>query len=885
MIQVKKIGMDYLEQPMGVIELPQFNWVVQSDKKNVKQESYRLQLSKENSFAHLLFDTEWVKSEQSAQIVLEQVPLQSATRYFVRVQISDGEEQSEWSETASFVTGLLSLAEWKAQFISAETKADFAQMNGTLVRGQFFVEEEKEIQEAYAYTTALGLYTCFLNGEKVGEDEMAPGWTSYHRRLMYQTYDITNQLKKGKNILGAMLGVGWYKGKMGFLEEINNYGMQTAFLGQLCIRYTDGTRQIVVSDECFRASDSAVLFSDIYDGEYYDSRQEQQGWATEAFDETAWRAVEIVEYDKAALVPQAGTRVKVMNELPAIKVWVTKEGDSVVDFGQNLTGRIAFKVKGKAGERVELHCFETLDANGNVYTANLRTAKQTITYICKGEEEEYYHPYFTFQGFRYAKIVSYPGVAQAENFIAQVIHSDMEETGTFACSNADLNQLQHNIVWGLKGNFLDVPTDCPQRNERLGWTGDAQIFCRTASYLKNTYTFFSKWLQDLAADQTEEGGVPHVVPDIITGKESTDWLVKQGTHSAAGWADAAVINPFMLYQTYGDKKILEQQYESMKAWITFMTEHAVDGIWTYRLQFGDWVALDAEEGSYFGATPLELTCTAYYAYSTEIMAKVAEVLAKEEDALYYKKLHASVVETFHRHFFDENGGMTAETQTAHILALYFQLTPEKWVKKTAEKLVDLLEKENGHLVTGFMGTPYFCHALSQNGYTKEAYELLLKDDFPSWLYQVKAGATTVWEHWDGMKPDGTMWSPDMNSFNHYAYGAIGEWLYRVVAGIEWEEGAQAVGYKKSIIAPHIGGGLTEVDAAFESVYGQIAVKWSVVSKEEVHLTVKIPVNTTSTIRLIGATKIIDGDGISFDLVNGILESGVGSGTYHFKYLI
>lgn len=882
MLQVKKIKIDYLEQPMGVVEAPQLHWIIESDKKNVRQESYRLQVSKHSSFAEKLFDTNTVTSQQSAQVVLDEFVLESATRYYVRVRVSDGIEDSEWSDGATFVTGLLRQEEWNARFISAETSKDFDKMNGTLVRGSFLVED-KEIEEAYAYTTALGLYECYLNGEKVGVDEMAPGWTSYHHRLQYQTYDVTRSIAAGENVFGAMLGVGWYKGKMGFIEDINNYGKQTAFLGQIHIRYADGTIQIIGTDEQFKASDSAIVFSDIYDGEYYDARREQTGWLTKDFDTSSWRGVDIVSYPMNTLVPQLGASVQVIEELPAIKLWTTKEGDQVLDFGQNLTGRIALCVRGKAGDKVILRCFETLDAKGNVYTANLRSAKQTITYICKGEGEEYYHPHFTFQGFRYAQIISYPSHTIAADFVAQVMHSNMEETGTFVCSNADLNQLQHNIVWGLKGNFLDVPTDCPQRNERLGWTGDAQIFCRTASYLKNTYTFFYKWLQDVAADQTKEGGVPHIVPDIITDKEPTDWLVKQGTHSAAGWADAAVINPYVLCQTYGDTKILRKQYQSMKAWISFMTNHATDGIWTYRLQFGDWVALDAQEGSYFGATPLELTCTAYYAYSTGLMVKVARALGEEQDARYYQELYDSIVDTFHRHFFDEEGNMIASTQTAHILALYFQLVPEKWIDKTAKNLVKLLEQEKGHLVTGFMGTPYFCHALSQNGYTKEAYDLLLKEDFPSWLYQVKAGATTVWEHWDGIKPDGTMWSPDMNSFNHYAYGAIGEWLYRVVAGIEWDENSP--GYKHSIIAPHIGGGLNEVEATFESVYGQIKVHWRVFKTGVVDLVVIIPVNTTSSICLIGGQDIIQNDGIAFVAKEGTLEGSVGSGTYHFIYTL
>jgi len=397
----------------------------------------------------------------------------------------------------------------------------------------------------------------------------------------------------------------------------------------------------------------------------------------------------------------------------------------------------------------------------------------------------------------------------------------------------------------------------------------------------NTYTFYSKWLKDLEADQTPEGGVAHVVPDILTGKADDDRLLKDGTHSAAAWGDAAVINPWTLYLTFGDKAVIENQYESMKGWIGFMQDHAVDGIWNYKLQFGDWVALDAEEGSYFGATPNDLTCTAYYAYSTGLFAKMAAVIGNIEDAEKYSSLYNDIVKGYQSHFFDENGSLTAQTQTAHILSLYFSLVPDAYIEKTVEGLLRLLDKEDGHLVTGFVGTPYFCHALSQNGHTKEAYDLLLKEDFPSWLYQVKMGATTIWEHWDGLKPDGTMWSPDMNSFNHYAYGAIGEWLYRVAAGIEIDE--KNPGYKHSIIYPHIGGNLDFVDASYNSVYGPVDVKWSS-DENEVTLKVSVPHNTTADIILDQATRVTDAAGLDFSPKGSNFAARAGSGDYVIRFI-
>ena len=529
---------------------------------------------------------------------------------------------------------------------------------------------------------------------------------------------------------------------------------------------------------------------------------------------------------------------------------------------------------------IELYCFEVLDKDGNVYLDNLREAKAAMKYTFAREEAITWNPTFTYMGFQYALIVSYPGQPKVENFTACTLHSDMSSNGMLECSNPLLNQLHHNFLWGLKSNFLDVPTDCPQRDERLGWTGDAQIFCRTATYLMNTYTFYKKWLRDLEVDQTPEGGVPHVIPNIEEGRTDGNWLLSQGAHSAAAWADAAIINTWTMYLMYGDKAILERQYKSMKGWIDFMHAHAVDYIWNYKLQFGDWVALDAEEGSYFGATPNDLTCTAYYAYSTGLFAKMAKVLGKEDVAAEYEALYQKIVNKFQETFFDAEGNMTAQTQTAHIVALYFQLTPKKYIQKTVEGLKRLLDKENGHLVTGFVGTPYFCHALSQNHCLNEAYDLLLKEDFPSWLYQVKKGATTIWEHWDGMKDDGSMWSADMNSFNHYAYGAIGEWMYRAMAGIEAD--SENPGFKHAILYPRIGGNLKYTEGTYHSIYGKVGVRWET-DGNQITLTVEIPVNTTAEIRLDQAKAVKENDGLVFKAAEDYMYAETGSGVYKIVF--
>ncbi|MDY3918028.1 MAG: family 78 glycoside hydrolase catalytic domain [Candidatus Limivivens sp.] len=875
MITVKKILMDYETVQSGIGHMPQFGWIIESSERNVKQEAYRLQIAEDEAFEQVIYDSGRVVSEESAHVEVEGVSLQSLTKYFVRVQVKAAGEESGFC-TSSFLTAILDQSQWRAEFVSSETEADADNSRGTCVRKEFRVT--KPVKNAYVCATALGLYHLYLNGQKVGKDEMTPGWTSYHKHLCYQTYEITELLKEGENAVGAMLGAGWYKGMMGFLHARNNYGKQTALLAQILIRYTDGTEEILATDASWKGTDSPVLFAEIYDGEIYDARKEIPGWCEAGLDETDWHEVEIIPYDKQVLTAQGAGKVAEMTELPAQSIFVTPQGDRVIDFGQNLTGWIHVRAAGKAGDVIRLDCFEVLDAAGNVYLDNLRGAKESFTYTFREEGTAEYHPSFTFMGFRYAKIVEFPGEPAKENFTAYAVYTNMKETGTFETSMPELNQLWHNILWGMKGNFLDIPTDCPQRDERLGWTGDAQIFCRTASYLMNTYTFYSKWLKDVAADQTPEGGVAHVVPDIIGPRinEIHDWLLSQGTHSAAAWADVAVINPWTMYLTFGDTRILKEQYASMKAWIDFMQTHAVDYIWNYKLQFGDWVALDAEEGSYFGATPNDLTCTAYFAYSTGLFVKIAKVLGREEDAANYQALYENIVKKFQETFFDAEGNLTAQTQTAHIVALYFGLTPEAYRETTVKGLLKLLEKENGHLVTGFVGTPYFCHALSQNGCVKEAYELLMKDDFPSWLYQVKMGATTIWEHWDGLKPDGTMWSPDMNSFNHYAYGAIGEWLFRVAAGLETSE--EQSGYKHTVIYPRIGGGLTSVKAEYDSVYGVVGSHWTT-EGDQVTLTVKVPVNTTAQICLDGAKEILAADGLEFTEGDGCRKAAAGSGTY------
>ncbi|MBC5689954.1 family 78 glycoside hydrolase catalytic domain [Mediterraneibacter sp. NSJ-55] len=883
MIEVKELRVNNQVNPVGIGKIEVVGWKLVSSARNVRQKMYEIQIAEDRKFSCVIYDSGEVESRQSVHIQIEEsgLFLRSAEMYFIRVRVSTEQgEKSKWKE-GCFTTAFLHNQEWKAVFISPENERDWNKSKGYYLRKE--IQMGKKVKRAFAFTTALGLYHFYINGHRIGEDEFTPGWTSYHHHLLYQSYDVTRYIKEGANMLGAHIGAGWYKGDMGSARTRNHYGKQSAFLCQIEVLYEDGERVSFCTDTSWESTESPILYSEIYDGEIYDARKEIDGWNEAGNKNGEWEPVEKVVFPIEALRAQSGCKVKKMKKVPAKRIFQTPQGDWVVDFGQNLAGWIEFQAEGSCGDKVELNCFEVLDKDGNVYLDNLRTAKATVTYICKGGKTVF-QPNFSFQGFQYAKIASYPGIPQISNFTAYVLYSDMQRTGEFCCSNKDLNQLHHNILWGMRSNFLDVPTDCPQRDERLGWTGDAQIFCRAASYLMDTDTFFRKWLIDVAAEQTQEGGIPHVVPDVWSGKNVKGKIFERGTHSAAAWADAVVIIPWTLYLMYGDKRVIEQQYSSMKSWIDFMGAHAKDCMWEYRMQFGDWVALDAKEGSYYGATPLELTNMAYYAYSTELFSRMAHVTGNEEDAQEYGELHKKIKDAYRRHFFTSEGRLNVQTQTAQIVSLFFHLVPEEFKQNVVDDLLHLLKERDGHLVTGFVGTPYFCQVLSDNGHAKEAYELLLKEDFPSWLYQVKQGATTVWEHWDGKKPDGSMWSPAMNSFNHYAYGAVGEWLYRGILGIECSE--QEPGFQRILLKPHIGGGLEYAEGSYESIYGRIVSRWER-KKERVKFYMEIPDNTTAEIWLYNAVSIEYTGGINFEKIKVGIEKGyraeTGSGSYEIQF--
>lgn len=654
----------------------------------------------------------------------------------------------------------------------------------------------KQATKAELIITALGVYDARLNGKAVSDYVLAPGWTSYENRLQYQCHDVLDLLEQHNELI-VSVGKGWFSSPMpGWIQDDAKEKRQNqpcGLLAQLNLTYEDGTSDMLCTDDSWFCSESGTRFSEIYDGETFDA----------TFTAYRWSAAKYLEWSKEILIPQEGEEIKEVEWVLAKSVIKTPAGDTVIDFGQVITGYVSFTVNAHAGDKIKILHGEVLDKDGNFYNANYRSAKSEINYTCK-EGVQSWHPLHTFFGFRYLKLEQFPCEVAAEQFEAIVVCSDLRQTGRIETSNEKLNQLFYNILWGQKGNFLDVPTDCPQRDERLGWTGDAQAFVKAASYNYDVEKFFAKWLRDLAADQRPDGGVGSVIPDVLP----TDM-------PGAAWGDAAVICPWQIYLTYGNAKILRNQFQSMKKWVDFITGATKDPfLWTGGVQFGDWLGLDAPVGSYKGSTREEFIASAFYAYSTSLLIKAGIVLGADVSA--YEALHTNIVKAFRKTFTDYR------TQTEHILAVQFNLAENP--REIADALAEMVRRDGIQLRTGFVGTPYILHVLSDYGHAELAYSLLLREEYPSWLYPVSKGATTVWEHWDGIMENGDFWHEDMNSFNHYAYGAVADWIYEKAAGICTVENAP--GFAKVVVAPNPDKRLGWLKAELDTRHGKISSKWT-----------------------------------------------------------
>jgi alpha-L-rhamnosidase len=892
-LRVVALRTEYKENPLGIdARKPRLSWRIESGGRGVVQSAYELRVARSErglqSKSERVWESGKVSSDESIQRAYGGPALESGRRYYWQVRVWDGSgKASSWSAPAWWEMGLLEPSDWKASWIEPGLPEDVTQSGPVpMLRREFALRGA--VARARAYVTSHGLYEMQLNGQRVGDAVLTPGWTSYDKRLQYQTYEVTALLKAGANAVGVQLGNGWYRGDLaGWIGRRNVYGDRVALLLQLEITYQGGRKEIVGTDGQWKAATGPILMSEIYHGETYDARLEKRGWTMPGYDDRGWSAVQVVSHPKDGLVAPAGPPVRRIQELKPVRILKTPAGDTVADMGQNMVGWVRLKAQGPAGTTVTLRHAEVLDKQGNFYTDNLRSAKATARYTLKGGGPETFEPHFTFFGFRYVAVDAYPGELTLDALTGVVVHSDMASTGEFSTSKPLVNQLQHNIVWGQKGNFLDVPTDCPQRDERLGWTGDAQVFSRTAAFNMDVAGFFTKWLRDVAADQFENGAVPHVVPNVLTRPDDP-------AAGSSGWADAAVIVPWNMYLSYGDRRLLEEQYDSMARWVEYeRTRAGDDSIWTGDFHYGDWLAYAApsrEARSYPGATTgKDLIATAFFAHSTDLLQRIALVLGKREDAARYGEQLGRVKAAFRDEFVSGRGRVGENTQTAYVLALQFDLLPEELRPVAAKRLAEEI-RERRHLTTGFLGTPYLCHVLSRYGYLDEAYLLLNREEYPSWLYPVKQGATTIWERWDSQKPDGSFQDSSMNSFNHYAYGAIGEWMYRVMAGIETDEAAP--GYKHVLIQPQPGGGFTAVKASHETMYGRVASAWTL-KDGRFELAIEVPTNTRATVRLPGATlAAVTEGGLALTAGNGITGQRqdsdavvveLGSGRYSFAY--
>lgn len=880
-VSVQNLLTDHLNCPIGSgNKTPRFSWQLQASGRNVRQTAYEITVFDMISGKGQRWNSGKVLSDQSLQIQYAGPALQSNKRYYWQVRVWDNKNKtSAWSKPVYWQTGLLDPADWQARWIQPGYPADDAPRPSPLFRRTF--PSSKRVSRATAYITAHGLYEARINGQRIGDAYLTPGWTSYNKRLQYQAYDVTSLIRNGQNAIGVMLGNGWYSGYIAFERQRNYYGKDISLLFQLVLQYYDGSIETIVSDGSWKSTTGAIRSAEIYHGETIDARQEKTGWDSPGYDDSGWSGVKQAEFPMNNLIATENEPIRKHETFKAVKLITTPKGEKVIDFGQNLVGWVVLKAKGNSGDRITISHAEVLDKEGNFYTDNLRAARASDTFILRGNGQEKFEPHFTFHGFRYIRIEGYPGPIDPADFTAVALYSDMRVTGDFHCSNPLINQLQHNIQWGQRGNFLDVPTDCPQRDERLGWTGDAQVFSRTAAYNMGVNTFFDKWLKDVAADQFPSGGVPFVIPNVL-GPNSGN---------SAGWADVATIIPWNIYLAYGDRQVLEQQYGSMRAWVEYMHGQSKRDLWNTGFHFGDWLFYspgDDNDGR-AAVTDKYMIAQCFYANSTQLLINAANVLGRKQDADDYTALLKKIKNAFVLEYLTPNGRLVSGTQTAYVLALQFDMLPESLRSQAAERLVQNIKDYDFHLTTGFLGTPYLCHVLSRYGYTDIAYKLLLQESYPSWLYPVKMGATTIWERWDGIRPDSSFQTPGMNSFNHYSYGAIGDWMYRVVAGIDtYEDGP---GYQHSRISPHPGGGLTEAGSWLNTGYGKLSSQWRV-DHDSLLLDIEIPANTVSTVylpapaggrilengNLLAAEKEIEIAGVE----KGYLILKLGSGTWHFS---
>ncbi|PRY75089.1 alpha-L-rhamnosidase [Alkalibacterium olivapovliticus] len=854
-MKVSKLRTNNIKNPLGFhLESLRLSWVTEREGSDEarNQTAAQVLLAEDRNFKQVIHDSG--KKEDISSLCYEIVTeLKSRTRYYWKVIVWTDNDEVIRSDSAWFETAKQD-EKWKAEWITSSLDKDIQPY-----MRQSFKLPDQDIKKARLYVCGLGIYTFEINGREYRDEHLLPGFHAYDHWIQYQTFDVTDYLNKESNVLGFIVGNGWYKGRFGFDGGYYNlYGDKLNLIAELIVTLENGEEILIRTDETWKNKPSHITFSGIYDGEHVDQNKKIENWSINEQDED-WPSVSYSDLEKEKLHARLSLPIKKMETLAVNEVIETPAGETVLDFGQNITGWVQFKAALPKGQKITLMFGEVLQ-EGNFYQENLRTAKAEFLYVSDGTEQVV-EPRFTFYGFRYVKVEGATDRINPDDFIAHAVYSEMEETGSIETSNEKVNQLFKNALWSQKDNFLDVPTDCPQRDERMGWTGDAQIFASTASFNMYTPAFYKKYLKDLREEQKAlEGSVPYIVPMI---KPPNDPGFVTG-HGSSAWGDAATVLPWSLYQQYGDKAFLKENYPVMKDWVDYITriddENGRDRLWKEGFHFGDWLALDgADPDGLMGGTDPYYVASAYYAHSTQLLAKTAKVLGKQKDSHYYQNLAEDIRKAIYQEYFTPNGRVGIPTQTAYVVALYMDLIPEEKKQRVADDLRDLLIKEDVHLTTGFVGTPYLCHVLSENGYDDLAYTLLLNEDYPSWLFAVNMGATTIWERWNSIKEDGLISGTGMNSLNHYAYGSIIDWIYKKVCGINPLE--DKPGYERFVIEPKLDHRLRYAKAAFYSPKGKIISGWKITGDSATFtFDFDIPFDTEAVVVLPAALDQIDING-------------------------
>ena len=851
-MKITDMRVNHFTDPVGFdLRRPRVSWVTESNN-DKRQAAARVVVAKDAGLKNVVYDTG--KREDISSLCCElPIELSPRTRYYWRVMVWTESGALAVSDTAFFETGKLS-EPWRANWIAAARKLD------TMPRFRKEFTLTGKIKSARAYVCGLGLYELEINGSHAGDEFLTPGFHSYDFWLQYQTYDITSMLREGGNAVGVSLGDGWYKGRFGFGGGFTDiYGDRDMLICEIAVTFEDGSEKIIASDGSWLCGESPVKSANIYDGEIYDARRLCKGWSEPGFSGGDWTQAEEIKCPCGALTERRSPEVRITQRIAPVEIIHTPAGETVVDFGQNMAGWMEFCCKLPAGRRVRLKYGEVLQ-NGNFYNKNLRTAKAEFVYYSDGLESMV-RPHFTYYGFRYVKVIGLGRNPDKDLFTACAVSSDTPRTGSIETSDALVNKLFSNVVWGQRGNFVDVPTDCPQRDERMGWTGDAQIFAATASFNMYTPAFYTKYMTDVMFEQSRrDGSVPFVVPMIKPPQYEGKPSPLNG--SSCAWGDAATVIPWTLYRFYGDKALLNEQYPCMKGWVDFIKrQDDADGaqrLWLTGFHFADWLALDnPDPKSSFGGTDKYFVASAYYAYSAALTAKAAEVLGKKDDFEYYSHLTFQIKESIFKRYFTSSGKCRIKTQTALVLSLFMGLTPDNFRPGLAKELMAKLHANNMKLNTGFVGTPYLCRVLTDAGLNTAAYTLLLNKDYPGWLHEVLLGATTIWERWNSLTNDGKISSTGMNSLNHYAYGSIAEWMYRDVCGIN--PAADVPGFKKILFAPRPDKRLKYARAQYDSASGRIESGWRF-AESGIDYDFTVPFDTEAKVVL--ATE--NGDAVTVD---------------------